>query len=152
MAHSIPDSCGFIIRTPLGPIVHTGDFKLDHTPVMDQRTDLTRLGQIGAEGCLLLMADSTYADTDGYTPSELLVGEALSDFIAKAPGRVIIATFASQIARVQQIVNGAQAAGRKVFVTGQFDGGQRADGAANRLRPGAGRGVREPGRDAPASR
>lgn len=119
VAHSIPDSCGLIIHTPLGPIVHTGDFKLDHTPVMDQHTDLTRLGQIGAEGCLLLMADSTYADTEGYTPSEELVGEALSNIIHNAPGRVIIATFASQIARVQQIVDGAVSAGRKLFVTGR---------------------------------
>src|SRR5690606_8250812 len=119
VAHSIPDSCGLIIHTPLGPVVHTGDFKLDHTPVMDQHTDLTRLGQIGAEGCLLLMADSTYADTDGYTPSEQLVGEALSNIIHKAPGRVIIATFASQIARVQQIVDAAEISGRKLFVTGR---------------------------------
>lgn len=119
VAHSIPDSCGFIIRTPLGPIVHTGDFKLDHTPVMNQHTDLTRLGQIGAEGCLLLMADSTYADTEGYTPSEQLVGESLHNIIAKAPGRVIIATFASQISRVQQIVDAAEASGRKLFVTGR---------------------------------
>ncbi len=119
VAHSIPDSCGFIIRTPLGPIVHTGDFKLDHTPVMDQHTDLTRLGQIGAEGCLLLMADSTYADTEGYTPSEQLVGESLRNIIAKAPGRVIIATFASQISRVQQIVDAAEVSGRKLFVTGR---------------------------------
>lgn len=119
VAHSIPDSCGFIIRTPLGPIVHTGDFKLDHTPVMDQHTDLTRLGQIGAEGCLLLMADSTYADTEGYTPSEQLVGTSLHNIISTAPGRVIIATFASQISRVQQIVDAAVASERKLFVTGR---------------------------------
>jgi ribonuclease J len=119
VAHSIPDSCGLIIHTPMGPVVHTGDFKLDHTPVMDQHTDLTRLGQVGAEGCLLLMADSTYADTDGYTPSEELVGEALSNIIHRSKGRVIIATFASQIARVQQIVDGAVSAERKVFVTGR---------------------------------
>ncbi len=119
VAHSIPDSCGFIIHTPLGPIVHTGDFKLDHTPVMDQHTDLTRLGQIGAEGCLLLMADSTYADTEGYTPSEQLVGTSLHNIISTAPGRVIIATFASQISRVQQIVDAAVASERKLFVTGR---------------------------------
>jgi ribonuclease J len=119
VAHSIPDSCGLIISTPLGTIVHTGDFKIDHTPVMDQHTDLTRLGEVGAEGCLLLMADSTYADQEGYTQSEQLVGVALASVIQKAPGRVIIATFASQISRVQQIVEGASAAGRKVFVTGR---------------------------------
>ena len=119
VAHSIPDSCGMIIQTPLGSIIHTGDFKLDHTPVMDQHTDLTRLGQVGAEGVLLLMADSTYADTEGYTPSEQLVGESLRNIIGTAEGRVIIATFASQISRVQQIVDAAVAHGRKVFVTGR---------------------------------
>ena len=87
VAHSIPDACGLIIRTPLGPIVHTGDFKLDHTPVMDQHTDLIRLAQVGAEGCLLLMADSTYAEIDGYTPSEQLVGEAMQHKPATVNGR-----------------------------------------------------------------
>jgi ribonuclease J len=119
VAHSIPDACGLIIRTPLGPVVHTGDFKLDHTPVMDQHTDLIRLGQIGAEGCLLLLADSTYAEVDGYTPSEQLVGEALRTIMVNAPGRVIVATFASLIARVQQVIDAAAFCGRKVFVTGR---------------------------------
>ncbi|MCA9843502.1 MAG: ribonuclease J [Dehalococcoidia bacterium] len=119
VAHSIPDACGLIIRTPLGPVVHTGDFKLDHTPVMDQHTDLVRLGQIGAEGCLLLLADSTYAEVDGYTPSEQLVGESLRNILANTEGRVIVATFASLISRVQQILDGAVATGRKVFVTGR---------------------------------
>jgi len=119
VAHSIPDACGLIIRTPLGPIVHTGDFKLDHTPVMDQHTDLVRLGQIGAEGCLLLCADSTYAEQEGYTPSEQLVGEALRNILGSAPGRVIVATFASLISRVQQVVDAAAANNRKVFVTGR---------------------------------
>ncbi len=119
VAHSIPDACGLIIRTPLGPIVHTGDFKLDHTPVMDQHTDLIRLAQIGAEGCLLLMADSTYAEQEGYTPSEQLVGEALRNILVNAPGRVIIATFASLISRVQQVIDAAVFTNRKVFVTGR---------------------------------
>lgn len=119
VAHSIPDACGLIIRTPLGPVVHTGDFKLDHTPVMDQHTDLIRLAQVGAEGCLLLMADSTYAEVDGYTPSEQLVGEALRNILVNASGRVIIATFASLISRVQQVVDAAVFTGRKVFVTGR---------------------------------
>jgi ribonuclease J len=119
VAHSIPDACGLIIRTPFGPIVHTGDFKLDHTPVMDQYTDLIRLGQIGAEGCLLLMADSTYAEIDGYTPSEQLVGEALRTIVVNAKGRVIVATFASLIARVQQVIDAAVFCNRKVFVTGR---------------------------------
>ena len=119
VAHSIPDACGLIIRTPLGPIVHTGDFKIDHTPVMDQHTDLIRLAEIGAEGCLLLLADSTYAEIDGYTPSEQLVGEALRNILVNAKGRVIIATFASLISRVQQVVDAAVFTGRKVFVTGR---------------------------------
>ena len=75
VAHSIPDACGLIIQTPLGTVVHTGDFKLDHTPVMNQHTDLMRLGQVGGEGCLLLLADSTYAEIEGHTPSEQLVGD-----------------------------------------------------------------------------
>ncbi len=119
VAHSIPDACGLIIRTPVGTVVHTGDFKLDHTPVMDQHTDLIRLGEIGSEGCLLLLADSTYAEQEGYTPSEQLVGEALRHILAEAPGRVILATFASLIARVQQVVDAAVATNRKVFVTGR---------------------------------
>jgi ribonuclease J len=119
VAHSIPDACGLIIQTPLGTVVHTGDFKLDHTPVMDQHTDLIRLAQVGADGCLLLMADSTYAEQEGYTPSEQLVGESLRNILANSPGRVIIATFASLISRVQQIIDGAVANNRKVFVTGR---------------------------------
>ncbi len=119
VAHSIPDACGLIIRTPLGLLVHTGDFKLDHTPVMDQHTDLIRLAQVGAEGCLLLMADSTYAEVEGYTPSEQLVGEALRTILVNAHGRVIIATFASLISRVQQVVDAAVFTNRKVFVTGR---------------------------------
>jgi ribonuclease J len=86
---------------------------------MDQHTDLMRLGQVGAEGCLLLLADSTYAEIDGFTPSEQLVGESLRNIIANAEGRVIVATFASLISRVQQVVDGAVATGRKVFVTGR---------------------------------
>lgn len=119
VAHSIPDACGLIIRTPLGPVVHTGDFKIDHTPVMDQHTDLIRLAQVGAEGCLLLLADSTYAEIEGYTPSEQLVGEALRNILVNAKGRVIIATFASLISRVQQVVDAAVFTNRKVFVTGR---------------------------------
>jgi ribonuclease J len=119
VAHSIPDACGLIIRTPLGLLVHTGDFKLDHTPVMDQHTDLIRLAQVGAEGCLLLMADSTYAEIDGYTPSEQLVGEALRNILVNARGRVIVATFASLISRVQLVVDAAVFTDRKVFVTGR---------------------------------
>lgn len=119
VAHSIPDACGLIIRTPLGTIVHTGDFKLDYTPVMNQFTDLTRLGQIGAEGCLLLLADSTYAEIEGFTPSEQRVGDSLRHITAAAEGRVIVATFASLIARMQQVIDAAVLDNRKVFITGR---------------------------------
>ena len=119
VAHSIPDACGLIIRTPLGNIVHTGDFKLDYTPVMNQFTDLTRLGEIGAEGCLLLLADSTYAEIEGFTPSEQKVGDSLRHLTAAAEGRVIVATFASLIARIQQVIDAAVLDNRKVFITGR---------------------------------
>ncbi|MBH76880.1 MAG: ribonuclease J [Dehalococcoidia bacterium] len=119
VAHSIPDACGLIIRTPLGTVVHTGDFKLDHTPVMDQHTDLMRLGQIGSEGCLLLLADSTYAEIEGHTPSEQIVGDSLRNIMVNAEGRVVVATFASLISRAQQVVDAAVFTGRKVFVTGR---------------------------------
>ncbi len=119
VAHSIPDAMGIALRTPAGIVVHTGDFKIDHTPVMSAPTDLARMARYGDEGVRLLCSDSTYADHPGHTTSELLVGEALEQILFTAPGRVIIATFASQIARVQQIVDGAEAAGRTVFVTGR---------------------------------
>ncbi|MCZ6545543.1 MAG: ribonuclease J [Chloroflexi bacterium] len=119
VAHSIPDATGIALRTPAGLIVHTGDFKIDHTPVMSQPTDLPRLASLGEEGVRLLCSDSTYADRAGHTPSELVVGEALEQILLSAPGRVIIATFASQIARLQQIVDGAEVAGRTLFVTGR---------------------------------
>ena len=119
VAHSIPDAMGIALRTPAGLVVHTGDFKIDHTPVMSPPTDLPRLAAYGDEGIRLLCSDSTYADRAGHTPSERVVGEALEQIMLTAPGRVIIATFASQIARVQQIIHGAQVAGRTVFVTGR---------------------------------
>ena len=119
VAHSVPDSVGYAIRTPLGTIIHTGDFKLDHTPVMGQVTDLARMAELGNEGVLLLLADSTYAEVPGYTPSERIVGDALTHIMMMAPGRVIVATFASLIARVQQVIDAARVNGRKVFVTGR---------------------------------
>ena len=119
VAHSIPDSVGFIIRTPVGTCVHTGDFKLDHTPVMGQATDLSRLAQVGEEGVLLLLGDSTYAEVPGYTPSEQIVGDSIFQLMARAKGRVIVTTFASLIARVQQVFDAAEANGRRVFITGR---------------------------------
>ncbi len=119
VSHSIPDAAGLIIGTPLGPIVHTGDFKLDHTPPMGQHTDLMRLAEVGREGALLLAADSTYAEIEGHTPSEQTVAEALDRVIGEADGRVIVATFASLISRVQMVVDAARKHGRRVFVTGR---------------------------------
>ncbi len=119
VAHSIPDSVGYAIRTPVGTCIHTGDFKLDHTPVMGQSTDLAKLAQLGDEGVLLLCCDSTYAEVPGYTPSEQIVGESIFKFMAKAEGRVIITTFASLIARVQQVFEAAEMCGRRVFITGR---------------------------------
>jgi ribonuclease J len=119
VAHSIPDAAGFAIRTPMGTVIHTGDFKLDHTPVMGQTTNLSRLAELGNEGVLLLLADSTYAEVPGYTPSERVVGDALAGIMTTAEGRVIIATFASLIARVQQVIDAAALTGRRVFVTGR---------------------------------
>ena len=119
VAHSIPDSVGYAIRTPVGTCVHTGDFKIDHTPVMGQSTDLARLAALGDEGVLLLCADSTYAEVPGYTPSEQIVGAAIFQLMAKAEGRVIVTTFASLIARVQLVFDAAAETGRRVFITGR---------------------------------
>ncbi len=119
VAHSVPDSTGLAITTPVGKVIHTGDFKLDHTPVMGQSTDLTRLAQHGEDGVLLMLADSTYAEMPGYTPSEQLVGEALHRIMGSSTGRVIVTTFASLIARVQLVIDAAADHGRRVFVTGR---------------------------------
>ena len=119
VAHSIPDAFGIALRTPAGLVVHTGDFKIDHTPVMSEPTDLQQLAAYGQEGVRLLCSDSTYADKSGVTPSETLVGDALEQILLTAPGRVIIATFASQIARIQQIIDAADESGRIVFATGR---------------------------------
>ena len=117
--HSIPDCVGLIIRTPVGTVVHTGDFKFDHTPVDGRLTDFAKLAQVGSEGVLLLLSDSTYAEIPGYTPSEKVVGEVLDRIIDQAPGRVIIATFASLISRVQQIIEAAARHQRRVCVVGR---------------------------------
>ena len=119
VAHSVPDSTGLAIRTPVGTVIHTGDFKLDHTPVMSQRTDLPKLAEYGRQGVLLLLGDSTYSEIPGFTPSEQLVGEALRNIMSTAEGRVIVTTFASLIARIQQVIDGAAETGRRVFVTGR---------------------------------
>jgi len=119
VCHSIPDAVGLIIQTPVGIVVHSGDFKLDYTPVSGKPTDLSRLAQLGAQGVLLLLSDSTYAELPGYTPSEMVVGEALDHIMANAPGRVIITTFSSLISRIQQVIDAAAKYDRRVFVIGR---------------------------------
>jgi ribonuclease J len=119
VCHSIPDAMGLIISTPLGTVVHTGDFKLDHTPVIGEPTDLHRLALIGTTQVLLLLSDSTYVELPGYTPSEEIVADSLDRIISGAPGRVIIATFSSLIARLQQAMNIAAKYKRSVFITGR---------------------------------
>ena len=119
VCHSIPDAMGIAINTPLGLVVHTGDFKIDHTPVDGNLTELNKLAELASEGVLLLCSDSTYAEVPGYTPSERVVGDALERVIAEAPGRVMIATFASLISRMQQVVDAAAWHGRKVAFIGR---------------------------------
>ena len=119
VCHSIPDAMGLAIRTPVGLVVHTGDFKFDHTPVDGKRSDFGKLAQIGAEGVLLLMSDSTYAELEGYTPSEMVVSEVMDRVIAQAEGRVIVATFASLISRVQQVIDAAVKSNRRVAIVGR---------------------------------
>ncbi len=118
-AHSIVDGVGFAIRTPAGLVVHTGDFKIDQTPVDSQPTDLARLAAYGEEGVLLLLADSTNVEKEGYTLSERVVGEALLDILPRCPQRVMVATFSSNIHRIQQIVNAALADDRKILINGR---------------------------------
>jgi len=119
VCHSIPDAVGLIINTPIGTIVHSGDFKVDYTPVSGKPTDLSRLAQLGAQGVLLLLADSTYAELPGYTPSERVVGETLDHVMANAPGRVIITTFSSLVSRIQQVIDAAAKHKRRVFIIGR---------------------------------
>jgi len=119
VCHSIPDSLGFIIHTPVGIVVHSGDFKIDYTPVDGKPTELAKLAQLEAQGVLLLLADSTYAELPGYTPSERVVGETLDRIIAEAPGRVIITTFSSLVSRIQQVIDATAAHQRHVFVIGR---------------------------------
>ena len=119
VCHSIPDAMGIAIETPMGPLIHTGDFKIDHTPVDGRTIDLTALAHYGAQGVLALLSDSTYADVPGYTPSEQVVGEALDRAIGDATGRVMVATFASLISRIQQVLDAAEKHDRVVSIVGR---------------------------------
>jgi len=118
--HSIPDAVGVAIHSPAGTIVHTGDFKIDYTPISGGMIDLSRFAQLGDEGVLALLADSTNASRPGYTPTEQKVTDSFDNLFAKARrSRIIIATFASNISRIQQILNCAQKYGRKVAFSGR---------------------------------
>jgi len=119
IGHSIPDAMGIALRTPLGVVIHTGDFKFDHTPVDGKLSEFHTLAQYGKDGVLCLMSDSTRAENPGYTPSERTVGEAFRDIMDGLPGRVIVATFASNIARIQQVFDAAATFGRRVAVIGR---------------------------------
>jgi ribonuclease J len=119
VTHSIVDALAFAIRTPAGTIIHTGDFKIDHTPIDNHSTDLAALARYGEEDVLLLLSDSTNALVEGHCPSERSVGGALSAAFANAPGRIIITTFASHIHRIQQVIDLARKHGRKVMMIGR---------------------------------
>ena len=119
VSHSIPDCVGLAVRTPAGLIVHSGDFKFDHSPVDGRRTDFAKLAELGGQGVLLLLSDSTNSETPGYTSSESDIQESFNRIFANARGRVIVATFASNISRVQQITETAVHYGRRVAVVGR---------------------------------
>ncbi len=119
VCHSIPDAMGLVIETPVGTVIHTGDFKIDHTPVDGHTIDLATLAERGSQGVLLLCSDSTYAELAGFTPSEQIMSEALDRVIGEAEGRVMVATFASLISRIQQVVQAAHKHGRKVGIVGR---------------------------------
>ncbi len=118
--HSIADACAIALHTPLGTVLHTGDFKLDTTPIDGEMMDIVRLGELGRRGVLMLMCESTNAERPGHTPSEKTVGTSLASVFATHPKkRVIIATFSSNVHRVQQIIDASAKHGRKVAITGR---------------------------------
>lgn len=118
MCHSIPDNVGLGIRTPLGLVVHTSDFKIDHTPVDGKPTDFATLGRLAGEGVMLLLSDSTNSIYPGWTPSERVIDSAFDEVFTEAKGRIMVATFASLVSRVQQVMNAAARHGRKLALTG----------------------------------
>lgn len=119
MAHSIPETSGLIISTPLGRLFHTADWKLDPTPYIGKKPDMTRLEKLGDEGLLALMCDSTNAMRDGRSPSETEVAHSLVKVIKAAPKRVVVTTFSSNVARVKAVADAARAAGRRLVVAGR---------------------------------
>ncbi len=119
MTHSIVDAVGFVIRTPVGTVLHTGDFKIDHTPIDGRVSDLPRIAEVGAEGVLLLFSDSTNVHRAGTTPSERVVGIGLDRVFQSTSGKILAATFASHVHRVQQFVDLSVKYGRKLAVAGR---------------------------------
>ena len=117
--HSIPDSVMLAIYTPVGTIMHTGDFKIDYTPINSEITDLNRIAEIGSKGVLALLSDSTNSERKGYTMSESTVGKEFDKLFVNCTKRIVVATFASNVHRVQQIVNAAVANGRKIAICGR---------------------------------
>ena len=117
--HSIPDSVGVVLDTPVGIVVYTGDFKFDHTPVDGKVTDFYKLAELGRRGVLLALIDSTNADRPGFTASESEVGETIDEILRLSRRRIIFATFASNIHRIQQVITAASRHGRKICVTGR---------------------------------
>ena len=118
-AHSIPDAVGLALHTPAGVIVHTGDFKIDYTPIDGQKVDLGRFAELGNEGVLALMSDSTNAERKGFTNSESTIGEVFDNLFVNCRKRIVIATFSSNVHRVQQIINSSVKYGRKVAICGR---------------------------------
>ncbi|MFC5702074.1 ribonuclease J [Cohnella faecalis] len=117
--HSIPDSVGICLETPEGIVVHTGDFKFDHTPVNEQYADLQRMAEIGSRGVLALLSDSTNAERAGFTPSESNIGKEFEEIFRSSKQRVVVATFASNVHRIQQVINAALETRRKMTVIGR---------------------------------
>src|SRR5262249_35718622 len=119
MAHSIPESNGLIIRTPAGTVLHTGDWKIDPTPIVGAPTDEAKLRALGNEGCLALVGDSTHAFRDGLSPSEADVAKCLAELIHSAPARIAVTAFASNVARLRAIAQAAAACEREVVLVGR---------------------------------
>ena len=119
MAHSIPEANALIIRTPAGTVLHTGDWKIDPTPILNDRTDEKKLRALGQEGCLALVGDSTNAVRDGRSPSEADVAKTIAELMKTAPGRVAVTTFASNVGRLRAVAQAARAAEREVVVVGR---------------------------------
>ena len=132
VTHSTIDCVALAVRTPVGVIIHTGDFKIDHTPVDGKPFDLHAFARYGQEGVLALFSDSTNVERPGFTPSERAVVVRLEELFRAAPAKVVVSCFASSVHRVQQVIDIARMVGRKIGFVGPQHGGQRGD----RARPG----------------